>query len=94
MKKFKLKSTISIHKAGKDSLTVKVNDSDSQSEKVIGLKCPEKELVNYAGVDYFDDNTLARLLYEAHNKSLGLNNIESGKLQEILRNVEFVECVE
>ncbi len=94
MKKFKLKSTISIHKAGPGSLTVIVNDSASQSEKVIGLKCHEKELVNSGGVDYFDDNTLARLLYEAHNKSQGLNNVESGNLQDILRNVEFVECVD
>ncbi len=94
MKKFKLKSTISIRKAGPGSLKVKVEDSGSHSEQVIGLEHPAEELMNHDGIDYFDENTLARVLYEAKSANQGLTDKEYGRLQEILRNGEFVECVD
>ncbi len=94
MKKLKPKSTICVHKKSDGYLTVKIDESGYKSEKVIGLNQSGMCLVNHEGVDYFDDNTLARLLYENHNENQGISNVESSKLQDILRNVEFVECVD
>ncbi len=94
MKKLKPKSTICVHKKNHDCLTEEVNESGSKSEKVIGLNQSGMSLINHDGVDYFDDNTLARLLYENDNENQELRNEASRELQDILRKVEFVECVD